>query len=324
VATLIVFSWLVLWALGIRFIAVPLEKLVDKTRRVGRGDFSGDVEVTGKDELACLASAMNEMCAQLESAKEMVRRETDARMETLDQLRHSERLAVLGRLSSGLAHELGTPLNVIAGRATMIATENLVPGDVVAFSKTIAEQARRMTEIIHQLLGFARRRHPRQVPSDINELAGQIVSLLAPSARKENVSVALEKAEEVPEVSADRLLIQQVLMNLVMNGIHAMPGGGRLTISTGVARARQRKFNTGPEHDYVTVRVEDEGVGMSQEQIDQAFAPFFTTKEHGKGTGLGLTIAQGIVEEHDGWIEVHSELGKGSCFTVYLPSEGES
>lgn len=321
VATLIVVSWLMLWVLGVRFIGVPLEKLVEKTRRVGRGDFSGDVVLAGKDELTHLALAMNEMCTQLQLANDAVRRETEARMETLEQLRHSERLAMLGRLSSGIAHELGTPLNVIAGRANMIATEDLPSGDVVAFSKTIAEQARRMTDIIRELLGFARRRRQQRGPADVNELAGQIIDLLAPAARKDSVTLTLEKGEEVPPVTLDRSLIQQVLMNLVMNGIHAMPGGGRLTISTGVARARHRKFSTGPESDYVTIRVADEGVGMSKEQLDRAFAPFFTTKEQGKGTGLGLSIAQGIVEEHDGWIEADSEPGKGSSFTMYLPIE---
>jgi signal transduction histidine kinase len=96
-----------------------------------------------------------------------------------------------------------------------------------------------------------------------------------------------------------------------------------VTISTGVARARHRGFSSGPEFEYVTISVEDGGVGMSKEQLEQAFAPFFTTKEHGKGTGLGLSIAQGIVEEHDGWIEAHSEPGAGSHFIVYLPSEAE-
>jgi signal transduction histidine kinase len=181
-----------------------------------------------------------------------------------------------------------------------------------------------MTDIIHQLLGFARRRRQQRSSSDINELADQMIELLDPTAKKANVSLELEKADGVAEVSADRSLIQQVLMNLVMNGIHAMSGGGRLTISIGFARMRHRKFNTGPERDYVTIRVEDQGIGMSKEQLDQAFAPFFTTKEHGKGTGLGLSIAQGIVEEHDGWIEAQSEPGEGSKFTVYLPSEAES
>jgi two-component system NtrC family sensor kinase len=324
VTTLIIVSWLILWALGVRFIGAPLKHLVEKTRRVGSGDFTGDVVVTGRDELAHLASALNDMCAALNDAQQTLRKETEARMEALEQLRHSERLAVLGRLSSGIAHELGTPLNVVAGRAHLIATEELAREDVVAFSKTIADQAHRMTDIIRQLLGFAHRRPERREPSDVAALASQIIDLLGPTAQKENVTLAIQKADGIPRVNIARSHVQQVLMNLVMNGIQAMPGGGRLTVATGVARSRHRGVSPGPERDYVTISVEDTGVGMSAEKLELIFEPFFTTKESGIGTGLGLSIAHGIAEEHDGWIDAESTPGRGSRFTVYLPVEASS
>ena len=321
IAVLLIVSLLILWVLGVRFVGEPLEQLVEKTRRVGAGDFTGDVVLQRRDELAELASAMNDMCTQLEAARLAVRKETEMRLEAMDQLRHSERLAMLGRLASGIAHELGTPLNVVAGRANLIATEDLSREDVVAFSNTIAEQARRMTEIIRQLLGFAHRRPGTREMSDLTQLATQIIDLLTPTAYKSNVTLELEKTEGVPDVSVSRSHIQQVLMNLVMNGIHAMPRGGRLKISVGVARSRHLRVDAGPERDYVTINVEDEGVGISEDEIKQVFDPFFTTKESGKGTGLGLSIAQGIAEEHDGWIDVVSVPGEGSQFIVYLPIE---
>lgn len=227
---------------------------------------------------------------------------------------------MLGRLSSGIAHELGTPLNVVAGRANLIATEELSREDVVAFSRTIAEQAHRMTDIIRQLLGFAHRRPGHREATDIAQLAAQITDLLSPTAQKASVSIEIEETGNVPQVDVDRSHIQQVLMNLMMNGIQSMPEGGRMTIRVGVERSRHHRVNAGPERDYVTVEVADEGVGISEEEINLIFDPFFTTKESGKGTGLGLSIAYGIVEEHDGWIDVTSVPGEGSRFTVYLPT----
>lgn len=321
VAILVLVSLLILWALGMRFVGVPLERLVEKTRRVGAGNFTGDVVLKGRHELSELATAMNQMCAQLEAARQAVRKETEARLEALNQLRHSERLAMLGRLSSGIAHELGTPLNVVAGRANLIATEELDRTDVVAFSKTIVDQAHRMTEIIRQLLGFAHRRTGQRETSDVVQLVSHIIDLLTVTAEKSRVSMAVEEADDVPRVNVDRSHIQQVLMNLVMNGIHAMPEGGRLTIAVGVARSSHVGVESGPESDYVTITVEDEGVGIREEDVKMIFDPFYTTKDSGKGTGLGLSIAQGIVEEHDGWIDVVSEPGRGSRFTVYLPIE---
>lgn len=323
-ATMILVSWLLLWAMGVRFVGGPLERLVEKTRRVGAGDFSGDVVVQGHDELSHLADAMNDMCAQLDVARKALRKETEGRMDALEQLRHAERLAMLGRLSSGIAHELGTPLNVVAGRANLIATEDLSHEEVVAYSNTIVEQARRMTEIIRQLLGFARRRPSQRETVDLSQLAGQILDLLKPAARKGTVSLELRTADSVPDVNVDRAHIQQVLMNLVMNGIHAMTNGGTLIVDIAVEQTRHPVINTGPQRDYVRIRVTDEGEGIPAENLKSIFEPFYTTKESGKGTGLGLSIAYGIVEEHDGWIDVESTPGEGSRFTVYLPIEVQS
>lgn len=320
-AGMVVLSSILIWLMGVRFIARPLEILVEKTRRVGAGDFGGDVELPGKEELSSLAAALNEMCRQLETARDTLRRETEARIDTLEQLRHAERLATVGRLASGVAHELGTPLNVVSGRAKIIATEKLDREEVVSFARTIAAQADRMTEIIRQLLDFARRRSSQRAPVDVAQLTGQVIDLLSVTARKSNVTLGLEKTVGAPHVEVDRSQIQQVLMNLVMNGIQAMPGGGRLLITLGVANVRHPGVPGGEERKYLRVAVSDEGEGIPREHIELVFDPFFTTKGVGKGTGLGLSISYGIVQEHGGWIDVQSELGKGSCFSIYLPLE---
>lgn len=199
-AGMILLSSLLIWLLGVRFLGRPLDLLVEKTRRVGAGDFSGNLELPGREELSNLATALNEMCAQLETARETLRRETEARIETLEQLRHAERLATVGRMASGNAHELGTPLNVVAGRAKIIATEDLDHEEIISFSKTIADQANRMTDIIRQLLDFARRRSSQRIPVDMKQLAGQVIDLLTVTALKSKVKLEFERIEEIPPV----------------------------------------------------------------------------------------------------------------------------
>jgi two-component system NtrC family sensor kinase len=320
-AGMVLLSSILIWVLGVRYVGRPLDLLVAKTRRVGAGDFGGDIALPGKEELSNLAVALNEMCGQLEAARETVRRETEARIETLEQLRHAERLATVGRLASGLAHELGTPLNVVAGRAKIIATEELDREEVVSFSKTIEDQAKRMTEIIRHLLDFARRRSSQRTPVDMEQLAGQVVELLTVTARKSNVVLKLERSGELPLANVDRSQIQHLLMNLVINGIQAMPGGGKLEIELGVEKVHHGSAASNEDKDHLCIRVEDEGEGIPEEYINLIFDPFFTTKEVGKGTGLGLSIGYGIVEEHGGWIDVKSEPGRGTRFTIYLPLE---
>lgn len=322
-AGMLFLSAILIWRLGMRFVGRPLDLLVEKTRRAGAGDFGGDLVLPGKEELSNLATAMNEMCGQLETARETVRRETEARIKTLEQLRHTDRLATVGRLASGIAHELGTPLNVVSGRAKIIATEELDREEVVSFSKTIADQAGRMTDIIRHLLDFARRRSSQRTPVDMAQLAGQVIDLLAPAAYKSHVHLELEKGSDTPLVSVDRSQIQQVLMNLIMNAIQAMPDGGKVVLALGVEHVGRANTPDTKKKDHLCVRVSDEGIGIPPEQIQLIFDPFFTTKDVGRGTGLGLSISYGIVEEHGGWIDVHSGLGKGACFAVYLPLEEE-
>ena len=314
-------SWLMLRVLSVRFVGGPLNQLVEKTRRIGAGELSGDLVLRGKDELSHLASAMNRMCQQLAKAQEVIRTETEARIAALEQLRHTERLAIIGRLSAGLAHELGTPLNVVSGRAKFIETEDLEKEEIAECSRIIRGQAERMTRLIQQLLVFARRKAPQTTPVDLRILAGQVLEMLNSSAGKQGVSLELVKNSDIPLVAIDPFQMQQVLMNLVMNGIQAMPKGGHLEVGLRLERARPPSQEKGEEKEYMAVDVRDEGEGIAPENMDHLFEPFFTTRETDKGTGLGLSIAYGIVEEHGGWIDVESEPGRGACFTVFLPVE---
>ena len=314
-------SWILMRVLSMRFIGSPLNQLIEKTRRIGAGELSGNLILDGTDELSSLASAMNRMCGQLAAAKEAIFAETEARVAALEQLRHTERLATLGRLSSGIAHELGTPLNVISGRAQLIVSENIEKEALAECSRIIREQADRMTKLIRQFLDYARRRAPQKTLVDLQFLTGQIIEMLNSNATKLGIFLELVKTSDIPLVLIDSSQIQQVLTNLIMNGIQSMPKGGHLEVRLLLESVLPPFQKNGEKKESLAICVTDEGEGISHENMNHLFEPFFTTKETGKGTGLGLSIVHGIVEEHGGWIDVESEPGKGSCFKVFLPVE---
>jgi signal transduction histidine kinase len=314
--TTVVSGLLLMGFLGSLWINRPVRRLAAQAERIGAGDFSAAVDLPGKDELAGLAHSMDRMRSQLAEARQAQQAATDARIEALEKLRHTERLATLGRLAAGMAHELGTPLNVIAGRAKLIAGQDLPPEQSARSARIIGEQAERMTGILRQLLDFARRGEARKQAVELNGILQGIVELLAATARKQGVELHWQAAPEALTVQADPGQLQQVLLNLAMNGVQAMPEGGPLSLA--LERTGQNGQADGAE-TWCRIRVEDQGSGISAEDLPHIFDPFFTTKEVGQGTGLGLAIAYGIVQEHGGRIEVDSTPGRGSCFSVYLP-----
>jgi len=260
---------------------------------------------------------MNQMCERLRDAQARLAAETTARMKALEQLRHADRLSTVGKMASGVAHELGTPLNVVCGRAKMIATGEVALDEARGSARAILEQGQRMAKIISDLLGFARRRGPHRTLCRLETLARDGLALLAPLA--ERSGVRLEVRGHAPSVPVDGAQIQQALANLVVNGVQAMPGGGTITVSAGQALVTPPADRNEPPGEYAYLAVRDEGSGIPPEQLPHLFEPFFTTKGVGEGTGLGLSVTYGIAQDHGGWIDVDSEVGKGSSFTLYLP-----
>jgi len=240
---------------------------------------------------------------------------------TLEQLRHADRLATVGKLASGIAHELGTPLNVVSARAKMIADGETTTDESQSYASVIVGAADRMTKIIRQLLQFARRRGPEKRAGDVYELARESLSLLQPLAKKHDVSLELDEAGRGTTLRVDAGQLQQVITNLVMNAIQAMPRGGSVRISCSRELATPPADLGGSEQRYVCVRVDDDGEGIPVDALPHVFEPFFTTKDVGEGTGLGLAVSYGIVRDHGGWIAVVSKGGSGSSFRVYLPEE---
>ncbi|MFZ5442761.1 MAG: sensor histidine kinase [Myxococcota bacterium] len=238
---------------------------------------------------------------------------------TRRQLERADRLAMVGRLAAGIAHELGTPLAVVAGRARQLASGTVRPEEAPAAAKSIAEQADRMAGIIRQLLDYARRRGPRPGRFDIRTLLRQAVALLEPVAERKQVKLLLADLPDARVVQFDGSQMMQVMTNLVANAIQATSAGGMVTVSLEEAELSPPEESGLPTRCYVGVRVSDTGAGIKPEHLAQVFDPFFTTKDTGEGTGLGLSVAQGIVRDHDGWIAVESQLGQGSSFIVHLP-----
>ncbi|MEO7328889.1 MAG: ATP-binding protein [Minicystis sp.] len=306
-------------ALGAFFVGRPVRRIVDKMQRIGEGDLDAPLTLRGQDELTTVADAINRMCARLAEARVSLTAETEARIRALSQLRHADRLTTVGTLASGIAHELGTPLNVVGGRAKRILRG--APAEEVGQSaKIIVEQVDRMTAIIRQLLDFARRRGAQKTRADLATLARGVTSLLSPLAVKRSVTIRLEEPLLEARAEVDAGQIQQALTNLMMNGIQAMREGGELTVRLARARVTPPAEIGGPEADYVALTVRDQGAGISVDHLSHVFEPFFTTKEVGEGTGLGLSVTWGIAREHEGWIDVQSDPGQGATFTLYLPA----
>jgi len=316
----IVSGVLFMGVLGSIWVDRPMRKLKAQAERIGTGDFSTSVNLPGSGEISELSNTIEKMRGQLAEAREAERIANDQRIEALEKLRHSERLATLGQLSAGIAHELGTPLNVISGRAKLIGRPGMEADDISRSARIIGEQSERMTQIIRQLLSFARREKPRKQPVDLNTVLRGLQPLLDPTAHKQGITLVIKEAEQLLPTYADPGQLQQVLLNLTLNAIQAMPEGGDIEISCSIDDTAEPPDSVKERAaHWVKLQVQDQGVGIDEEKLRKIFDPFFTTKDIGEGTGLGLSIAYGIVEEHGGWIGVETIPGEGSCFSVYLP-----
>jgi signal transduction histidine kinase len=300
--------------LGVVFLSRPISRLAAKARRVGTGDLTGPLKLSQRDELGELANEINLMCERL--AGERSQREA-----ATEQLRHADRLTTVGKLASGIAHELGTPLNVVSGRARLIRDKEVEGADVESSARIISEQSERMTALIRQLLDFARPRALQKAPVSVTKLAARVSELVATIARKANVTIYPPPVDESLVVEADDGQLHQVMTNLVVNAIQAMPpNGGAVKIAARVVDQVPPPYVGGAMHKWMAIEVHDDGSGMDDATRQRIFEPFFTTKPVGDGTGLGLSVTWGIVREHGGWLDVTSTPGKGSIFTVYLPA----
>jgi len=288
----------------INVIVKPIHTLTAATHDLAQGALDRRVQLsTAPPEIAALGHAFNMMAASLQQKDEQLKRQAQ------EEIMKSDRLAMIGRLSAGVAHEINNPLGSILLFSRLLLQKAPPDGLFKENLERIEKDTKRCQNIVQGLLDFARQREPRIESIDVNDLAEKTLRLFENQPMLHNIQVIRQYAPELPIVPADPGQILQVFVNIVMNAVDAMRGKGALTIST-----RYR-----PQDDSVEISFNDTGCGMSAEILDRIFEPFFTTKGVGQGTGLGLSISYGVVQRHGGTIQAVSEVGKGSTFTIVLP-----
>ena len=289
----------------------PLADLAQSIRALGEGRHGSPLAVKRRDELGELAEAFNGMTERLEEARQRLVAEGEYALELEQQLRRSETLAVAGKLASGIAHEVGTPLNIISGRAEMVL-QSLPPEHPGRQDlERIIHQIDRVSNIVRSLLDAVRlgKLEIQRVPVEV--LISRLLPLLDHVVRKRGISVTTNIPEDLRDVAGDPGRLQQVFINLLMNAVEATPPDGQITIKAWPC-----------PHDGrigVSVEVMDTGAGIPPDALGQVFEPFYTTKPAGQGTGLGLAISRDIIRDHGGTVFAQSRPGQGSTFTVWLP-----
>jgi two-component system NtrC family sensor kinase len=274
----------------------PFGRFERYTQRIAAGDFSLIKPARKyRDEFTNLAIALNQMLLEIKRHE--------------DQLIQSRKLAAIGNLTAGIAHELNNPLNNISITAEALIDEfdDWNRDEKLKMLGTIAEQVERAGATVANLLDFTRRDASLFEEIAINDVITRTTRLVANEMNLSNVTLALELASNLPRVHGNAHNLQQVFLNLFLNAIQAMPDGGTMSVRSYV------------EDDLLQVDVRDTGVGIPAEDLDKIFDPFFTTKEVGEGTGLGLSVSYGIMKRHQGRLTVTSEAGKGSTFSIALP-----
>jgi len=292
---------------GVLFVARPLGTLTRKAEQIGAGDLDGPLAFTADNEIRDLAYAMNTMSRRLLEARERAEQETQARIRALEQLRHADRLRTVGELASGIAHQLGTPLNVVRARGSMIAAGEVTEARTRELGQVIVGHVDRISETIRQLLDFARREQPRPTSTDLSKVVEQTIALVEPLAHQRRVKLAFTVRSSSARLRIDAAQVHQALINIIVNALHATPEGGKVEVVLD------------EEREAFVISIRDGGEGIAAEHLPHIFEPFYTTKRAGEGTGLGLPVADGIVREHGGSIEAESQLGAGTVFRVRLP-----
>jgi two-component system NtrC family sensor kinase len=297
----------------------PLARLATLARRIARGDLAARERIEATHEVADLAREMNTMAQELESTRRALDESEVERTQALEQLRHADRLRTVGELASQLAHELGTPLNVVSGHARLIEQDPSASAEVKSSARTALEQTAKMTKSIRGVLDFSRRKSERRVV-DLVELAESAQATLSPLARRARAQVVVERQGTVGRVEANSQEILQVLTNLLVNAFQAMREGGLVRVAVSERDAEPPPGTNATPGRFVVISVIDRGSGIAEEDMPHLFDAFFTRKAEGEGTGLGLAVVDGIVREHRGWVAVQSSVGKGTTFEVFLPA----
>jgi signal transduction histidine kinase len=308
---LVVLLGLVVWAALRRLVFRPVADLMQGIERVATGESRAAVPVRSRDELGQVAAAFNRMTERLDEARQRVEAETGRSLELMRRLRQTESLAIAGKLCSSIAHEVGTPLNIIAGRAELMLRALPKESPLREDLDVIITQIDRISRMIRAALDPFRQREPERAITAPGSVTEGLRPLLQHFARSRGVTLAVSIPRDLPHVLVDPGHLQQVLINLLTNAIEATPAGGRVEI-TGVDRGDGGRPG-------VAIEVRDTGSGIPEEVLPRIFDPFFSTKPAREGAGLGLAICRDLIRSNGSEIEVASMPGKGTTFTVWLP-----
>ncbi len=294
-----------------RVLGVPLAEVMSGVARVGKGDLAVDVPAKTTDELGRLAISFNDMTRKLREARASVEEEHERRAALETRIRRLQTLAVAGEVAASLAHEIGSPLNVILGRTRMMAARTDTTEQSRAELETIGAQTERISRVVQRLLRLSRPSRAISEDVDVAAVAEDTLSFIAPECRNRKIVTILD-AREKPRVRADRDQITQILFNLCHNAMQAQPNGGRIEVRLGMVEVLGRPF--------AEMQVLDAGPGIDPAVKGRLFDPFVTTKEGEGGSGLGLAIVDGLARELGGVVEVDDGVSGGACFRVRLPS----
>lgn len=298
----------IIWLL-VRRATQPLIALRDSAEAVGQGDFSRRVAVSSSDECGELATVFNRMTENLQHSRAQLEQTVDRLKNTQAQLVQSEKLSGLGEFVAGVAHELNNPLTTVMGFAELLGRANTDPQQK-KYLEMVLKSAQRCQKIVQNLLSFARRHAPERKLASVNELVQGAIEFLHYQLRTSNIEVVTQLAADLPPTMLDPHQMQQVFLNIINNARQAIEGQrakGLIRVTTEACGQMAR------------ITIQDNGPGISEENLLKVFDPFFTTKEAGKGTGLGLSLCYGIVQEHKGSIAVRSKPGEGATFVIELP-----
>ena len=316
-------TWLFVW----RLVGQPLKELKDGTRQLADGNLGYQLEVDSTDEVGELATAFNRMSLQLRSANEEIVAWAKTLEDRVDQKTRElkrahehvlqvEKMATIGKMAAVVAHEINNPLAGILTYARLIKkwiqrgeAESSKRADAEQSLDLIAEESRRCGDLVRNLLTFSRTAPMNLQTTDLNAVVDRSVRLIVHQLEMTGIELHQELTGGLPPVQCDPGQVEQVLLALMINAIDAMPHGGNLWVNTGLSE----------DGSEIVLRVRDDGSGIPPEILTRIFEPFLTTKETGKGVGLGLAVSRNIVERHHGRIEVQSEMGKGTTFRVTLP-----
>jgi two-component system, NtrC family, sensor kinase len=319
-----VLSWLFVW----RVVAKPIQALEKGTERLSQGELGYQIEVQSHDEVGDLAHSFNGMSLQLHAAndeivtwaktlEDRVEQKTKELQRAHAQMLHVEKMASIGKMAAVVAHEVNNPLSGILTYAKLLSkwvgtgqTGHEKREEAMQCLDLIAAESRRCGDLIKNLLSLSRTA-PMNVQSvDLHAVINRCLMLVRHQLELVGVELQLKLADDLPLVHCDPAQIEQVLLALTMNAIDAMPRGGTLWIETRLSSNQSE----------IEIMVRDDGAGIAPDVLARMFEPFLTTKESGRGVGLGLAISRGIVERHNGRIEVESEVGRGTTFTITLPN----